>query len=236
MQRNERVKRLTLHSCYYEEHISDILASSLPSMNLQALSLHDINIASDGWPYLFRNIMNCTELTQLDLSWNELNESTVHFLAKSIVAQRKISRLSLSSCSLDDNCIKELAKGLRYHFALESLDISRNQPSEERGVSHLKELLLFNTSIVKLNVEGCGLDIQTLYEFESRLRYNNSYLRNFCSLAVFDVFDVITSNPQVGKKTKAVHHKVDELTPVSTATEERDADETNSQAEEEERS
>ena len=95
-------------------------------MNLNSLSLIDINVARNAWPYLFRNLEHCSDLIRLDLSRNELDGTSIHFLAKSLMIQKQVSKLSLASCDLDEDCMRELAKGLRHHRVLSSLDISQN--------------------------------------------------------------------------------------------------------------
>ncbi|KAL7530716.1 hypothetical protein ACHAXR_003640 [Thalassiosira sp. AJA248-18] len=193
MQWNKRVQQLTFRSCDWEDHITDIMASSLPLMKLHSLSLIDMNISIDGWPYLFRKISECRELQQLDLSRNELDESIVYLLARSLTAQMQISKLSLASCWLDTQCIKELATGLRYEYQspLISLDISQNNQLNDCDVVYLQDLLLSNNSIIQLKTGGCGLNNQSLRTIESGLRYNNSCMKFLCPVAIFDIFDFI---------------------------------------------
>ena len=191
------IRELTFFRCDWEEHNSDIVASSLPFLGLHSLSLVDINVADDSWSYLIRNIEQCKELIHLDLSSNQLEYGEIFLLAKSLVAQKTVSKLTLSDCDLDHRCMKELAKGLRNHNALTSLDISKNKHIE-KGVIYLKDLLKFNNAITTLNVEACGLSKQSKDDIEDGLRYNNSYLKSFFSKATSKaIFGVVDSIEQI---------------------------------------
>lgn len=228
MQHNKHIRELTFHSCHWEEHIADIVASSLPFMSLRSLSLVDITIAVDGWPYLFHKLIDCTELTRLDLSRNKLDASSIYLLTKSLTAQQQISKLSLSSCRLDDKCMKELAKGLRNYSTLTSLDISNNKKMTDKGVIYLKDLLNFNNSITDLKVDRYGLNTRSTNEIESGLRYNTSFLKCFFSFAIYDFVDSIVT-PQRGKNEEndaesALEPAAVDNDPIMDG---RDADETN---------
>ncbi|KAL7530835.1 hypothetical protein ACHAXR_003703 [Thalassiosira sp. AJA248-18] len=195
IQHNKCIRHLTFLSCDWEEHDADIVASSLPFMILNSLSLVDTNIAADSWPYLFRKIEECRELIHLDISRNELGHSSIHLLARSLKSQTLVSKLSLSKCGLDNQCMKELAKDLRNYSTLSSLDLSKNNQLSDKGVIYLIDLMKFNNSISEMKVDECSLNKQSLNAIESGLRYNNSFMKNFfsetTSQAIFGVVDTI---------------------------------------------
>lgn len=195
MQQNKQIRHLAFQSCDWDYHNAEIVASALPYLRLHSLSLVDITIAVDFWPYLFKNIKRAKELLLLDLSRNKLDESIIGQLTKTMTLQQNISTLVLSSCSIDDKCNKELAKGLRKYSPLSSLDVSKNDQMSDRGVVYLKDLMKFNSSITELKVNGCGLSTRSLDAIESSLRYNNSVLKGFLSESVsqtiFGVVDMI---------------------------------------------
>ena len=188
MQRNKRIRHLSFHSCYWEEHNTDLLASALPVMSIHTLTLVDINIADNGMPFLFRNIMNCSELQQLDLSKNELDSKTLRLLCSRLANRRSITNLTLQMCGLNDLCMKELYKGLREHPTLTNIDISQNILISDIGVVYLIDLLSKNSSITELNVDNCGLHKKTVHAIESGLNYNRSSLKLFLSRTVYDIF------------------------------------------------
>ena len=188
MQRNKRIRHLSFHSCYWEEHNTDLLASALPVMSIHTLTLVDINIADNGMPFLFRNIMNCSELQQLDLSKNELDSKTLRLLCSRLANRRSITNLTLQMCGLNDLCMKELYKGLREHPTLTNIDISQNILISDIRVVYLIDLLSKNSSITELNVDNCGLHKKTVHAIESGLNYNRSSLKLFLSRTVYDIF------------------------------------------------
>ncbi|KAL9179319.1 hypothetical protein ACHAXT_008609 [Thalassiosira profunda] len=188
MQQNKTIEHLTVRSCRWAKYISDIMALSLPMMNLVSLSLIDVNMPEDCWPYLFRKIGECRELTRLDLSRNRLSQSSIYMLTRGLTAQRLCSTLVLSSCRLGNGCLWELDRGLR-DTSLASVDLSKNPNLGDKGAIYLHGLILRNSSITHVRVDGCGFGEESLDDFESGLRYNESIMRNVCSYSVFDLFD-----------------------------------------------
>ena len=195
MQHNRHIRHLSFHSCVWEDHNAEIVASALPFLNLHSLSLCDIKIHVDSWPYLFKNIKRSKELLLLDLSRNKLDESIISQLTKTMILQKNISTLVLTSCGIDDHCNKELANGLRKYSPLSTIDLSKNREMTDKGIVYLKDLLKFNTSITELKVNGCGLSGRSLDAIESSLRYNNSVFKGFlsesASQTIFGVVDMI---------------------------------------------
>ena len=195
MQHNKHVRHISFCSCDWDEHNTDVLSSSLQYFNLNTLSLVDVNISADSWPYLLQSIEQCKELIQLDLSRNVIDCSNINLLTKCVCRRKTISKLVLSSCGLDDRCVKELAKGLRKYKTLTSLDISQNTRMTDTGVVYLKDLLKFNNAVTELKVDGCCLNKQSMAAIDSGLRYNNSFLKSFFSestaTSLFGVVDSI---------------------------------------------
>jgi hypothetical protein len=205
MQHMKQLRHLSFRHCEWDDHNAEIVATSLPYLKLLSLSLVGINVAVDSWPFLFNSIKRSRELIFLDMSHNIMDDAVVGSLARVIAKQNSISTLVLSSCGIDDDCAKELARGLRGYSTLTSLDISKNGTIARKGggtvrltrkgVVHLRELLKVNTSITELKVHGCGLDKKSLIIIEGCLRYNNSILKSFlsenASQRIFDVVDRI---------------------------------------------
>ena len=207
MQHNRHLRHLNFHGCDWDEHNSETIAASLPFLNLHSLSLVDINIDLDAWPYLFENIERLKNLIVLDLSRNKVDGEFIRLLAKSLTIQKSVSTLTLSSCGIDDHGAKELAKGLRKYSPLTKLVLSRNVELSDKGVVYLKDLIKFNQSISELKVDGCGLNNRSLNSIESGLRYNNSFLKSFfsesTSQAIFGVVDSI-ENIDIGESTRTI--------------------------------
>jgi Ran GTPase-activating protein (RanGAP) involved in mRNA processing and transport len=207
MQQNKRIQHLAFHWCDWDEHNIDIVATSLPFMNLLSLSLVGIYIAVDSWPFLLNKIKRSKELILLDLSWNSMDHTIISLLTKTMMIQQSISTLVLSSCGLDDQCAKELAKGLREYSTLRSLDLSKNNQMSSKGVVYLKDLMKFNNTITELIVNDCGLSDRSLNAIENSLRYNNSLLKSFlseaASQAIFEMVDAI-EKIDIGESTRSI--------------------------------
>eukprot|EP00985_Skeletonema_marinoi_P026707 scaffold20941_cov143-Skeletonema_marinoi.AAC.6 len=176
----------------------EIIASALPLMNLTSLSLVDVNFPTEEClHYLLENVEHAKELKLLDLSQNKLDERSIALLSKSINRQNQISRLVLSSCSLDNVCMKELAIGLRGYDPLTNLDVSKNKNVGDRGALLIQDLLKGNSKIMNLNVSGCSFSETSLDALEAALRYNNSFLKTFVSVStgqqIFDVVDALAN-------------------------------------------
>ena len=176
----------------------EVIASALPFMNLTSLSLVDVHFPTEEClHYLIENVEHAKELKLLDLSQNKLDVRSVAYLSKSISRQNQITRLILSSCSMDNACAKELAVGLRGYDQLTNLDVSKNRFLSDRGALQLRDLLKGNSKITKLNVSGCRISGTSLDALEAALRYNNSFLKTFVSVStgqqIFDVVDAIAN-------------------------------------------
>eukprot|EP00581_Thalassiosira_minuscula_P007574 CAMPEP_0183703766 /NCGR_PEP_ID=MMETSP0737-20130205/1383_1 /TAXON_ID=385413 /ORGANISM="Thalassiosira miniscula, Strain CCMP1093" /LENGTH=472 /DNA_ID=CAMNT_0025930563 /DNA_START=59 /DNA_END=1477 /DNA_ORIENTATION=+ len=198
MQHNRCIRQLTFRSCRWGDHDTDILSSSLKFMTLHSLSLVDMNISSESWPYLFRHLETCKNLILLDLSKNKIDAHCIHLLAKALKKSNSISSLLMSECRLDDNCIKELSRGLRGYSTLTTLNISHNNRISDRGVACLKDLIKDNSAISELNVDGCGFSKESMNVIEGGLRYNNSYLKNIFSAKTSQtIFGVVDSIEQL---------------------------------------
>jgi Leucine-rich repeat (LRR) protein len=145
------------------------------------LSIIDIvnDVANDTWTHLFYNIEQMKHLSNLNLSYNSLNESIVTVFTKSLGVQSGITQLCLSHCDLDNNMVIKLSKTLRTYDKLTKLDISYNRSLTDKVGVHLLDLLKCNTSIVTLSFVGCvGLKKRTVSALSARLRYNNSTLKS----------------------------------------------------------
>jgi hypothetical protein len=180
----DSLRSLNFTSCDWDEHNLDTIASSLPLLGnntLCNLSIIDIvnDVANDTWTHLFYNIEQMKHLSNLNLSYNSLNESIITVFTKSLGVQVGITNLCLSHCDLDNNMVIKLSKTLRTYDKLTQLDISYNRSLTDKVGVHLLDLLKCNTSIVTLSFVGCvGLKKRTVSALMARLRYNNSTLKS----------------------------------------------------------
>ena len=134
-----------------------------------------------------------------------LDSSVILSLAKALTVQNTTSSQSLSSCGLDNGKLNKLVSSLLPYAILSTLDISNNTDMSDRVGVYLIDLIKSNTSIVSLKVDGCNLRTRTMDAIEGRLRYNNSFLRNFfnetTSRGIFDFVDVVKEKTHICRAT-----------------------------------
>jgi len=197
MQHNKQLQELAIVSCELAGANTDIVSASLPLMKLRSLSLVNTNLTLDGLRFLCDNIVKTPSLAHLNLSRSELGRQGTELLAETLKSpkQPQITTLVLSSCSLDDQCINELSKGLRRSSTITTIDLSKNDFGDQAAL-YLKGLLEKNSAIKELRLEGCGISRKRKKAIEDGLRYNNSILKSFgfsatTSLAILQTGDVI---------------------------------------------
>lgn len=134
-------------------NISFFLSCSSLSEPLEALELPYLSLTSGDVAYLSRS-PHASSLTDLDLSENRLDESSLHSLRHLVArAERCLTRLSLCGCGLSDGPLGTLLPSLGLCHALRSLRLALNPLSRAAlvelarvaaGISSLKLVLYPN--------------------------------------------------------------------------------------------
>ncbi|XP_051517884.1 NACHT, LRR and PYD domains-containing protein 3-like isoform X2 [Myxocyprinus asiaticus] len=129
-----------------------------PNCNLEELRLERCNITSRGC----RFVSECSRLRALDLSDNDLQDSGVKQLMKSLKSPLcKLEKLRLSQSRLTDKGFLYLASALISNpSSLKELDLSTNFP----GHSGIEQLCTFlkksNCALEKLRLDSCELTVE----------------------------------------------------------------------------
>ncbi|XP_060771569.1 leucine-rich repeat-containing protein 14 [Neoarius graeffei] len=120
----KRLRRLSLTALCLSGHLR-LLLSSL-SEPLEALELLYLSLTAGDLTYLSRS-PHASSLTELDLSENRLDESSLHSL-RHLFARAKhcLTRLSLCGCGLSDSPLRALLPALEQCHALRSLCLALN--------------------------------------------------------------------------------------------------------------
>ncbi|MCJ8731188.1 hypothetical protein PDJAM_G00196420 [Pangasius djambal] len=120
----KRLRRLSLTALRLPGHLR-LLLSSL-SEPLEALELPYLSLTSGDVAYLSRS-PHASSITELDLSENRLDESSLHSLRHLLArAERCLTRLSLCGCGLSDGPLGALLPALGQCHALRSLRLALN--------------------------------------------------------------------------------------------------------------
>ncbi|XP_041664261.1 NLR family CARD domain-containing protein 3-like isoform X2 [Cheilinus undulatus] len=174
--------KLSKRSC---EALSSVLGS--PSSSLTELDLSYNNLQDEGVELLFKGLrsphcklktlrlndcklsekickalalvlsLDSFNLTELDLSNNNLQDAGVEFLSEVLKSpQCKLETLSLSGCLITEVGCASLARALESKSNLRELDLSYNHPGE-KGKQHLSALRANeNCRLEALRMDQCG--------------------------------------------------------------------------------
>jgi Ran GTPase-activating protein (RanGAP) involved in mRNA processing and transport len=195
MQRNQQIRELAILSCDLSGFNSDVVAASLPLMNLTSLTLDNTNLTLEGVRFLCHRMKDSPDLLQLNLSGNALGRRGMKLIISCLKSPRqKLKYLDLSCCDLDDACVKYLAKCLQENPNLVHLNLSDNNIGND-GAEYLKLLLNENHCITDILVDGCRISKRRLRMIDDGLRYNSTFLKTIfsesISLAILDSVDLI---------------------------------------------
>ncbi|XP_067272532.1 NLR family CARD domain-containing protein 3-like isoform X2 [Pseudorasbora parva] len=122
------------------KELSDLLED--PHCQLKTLRLNDCNLTYKGCSALARVLGSDTNLKELNMNHNNLQDSGVKLLCTGLESiSCKLEKLRLSDCGITEEGYKALASALRSNPShLIELDLAGNDPGES-GVKELSDLL-----------------------------------------------------------------------------------------------
>lgn len=121
---------------------------------LITLDLSSCDVRKEGLEHIVEGICADSELQNLSLNDNHLDESCVDSLRDLITCSKTLKKLELGWNSLYTvETWKHLARGLEENKTLVDLDLSWNALGKE-CVPHLRLLLTRTQSLTKLNLSG----------------------------------------------------------------------------------
>uniref|UniRef100_M3XL18 Uncharacterized protein n=1 Tax=Latimeria chalumnae TaxID=7897 RepID=M3XL18_LATCH len=193
---NNQLQKLSSSNCYLTSICCEVLSSflsrnhSLTELNLsnnpirdagmslicnvsnnqiQKLSLNSCSFTSGCCEVLSSCMRRNRSLTDLDLSFNQIQDSGMSLICKADNDQ--IQNLRLNSCSLTSGCCEALCSFLKQNQSLRELDLSFNQ-LKDLGMSEICKA--DNNHLQKLSLKRCILTSGCCEALSSFLKQNQS--------------------------------------------------------------
>ncbi|XP_067272531.1 NACHT, LRR and PYD domains-containing protein 12-like isoform X1 [Pseudorasbora parva] len=158
------------------KELSDLLED--PHCQLKTLRLNDCNLTYKGCSALARVLGSDTNLKELNMNHNNLQDSGVKLLCTGLESiSCKLEKLRLSDCGITEEGYKALASALRSNPShLIELDLAGNDPGES-GVKELSDLLEDpHCQLKTLRLSDCSITEEGYRALASALRSNPSHL------------------------------------------------------------
>ena len=147
------------------------LAQSITSWGddppLQELNLSRCSMPKKVWPELLQSLSSCKQLTDLDLSYNNIGEAG-RYLAQSITSwgdNSPLNNLYLNACSIPEQVWPELLQSLSSCKQLSHLDLADNIIGE--AGSYLAQSITSwgdNPPLEQLHLDNCSIQEQVCPE------------------------------------------------------------------------
>jgi len=178
---------------------ADVVSASVPLLGLRSLCLIDTQLTVGGLRFLAEHVERTPTLTQINLSLNRgvaASAEAVRLIARLLASDVlvNLTSVSLASCALDPDAVRELARAVVDNATLTTLDLSGNRFGDE-GARHLRYLLDRNHTLKELGVRGCDITKRRRKAIDDGLKYNNSMLKSLfskeTSLSIFSAVEQI---------------------------------------------
>ena len=160
-------------------------SQSVPALELSHSFWDETCISSAGAVSIFRSLEHNTNLEELDLSGNSQladgdSEAVGCAIERMLNVNRTLKVLNLSSCGLTTGVASHIFRSLEHNSRLEKLALSENrQLAEGDSVAvgcAIQRMLNVNTTLIVLNLSGCGFASQVATHFSNGLA-QNQYVR-----------------------------------------------------------
>ncbi|XP_072307423.1 leucine-rich repeat-containing protein 34 [Eucyclogobius newberryi] len=124
---------------------------------------------------LSKCLLNTTDVTALDLSYNNITDKGVKHLAELLQGENSLRSLDLTFNDIGESGAQLLSQSLQSNTTLLSLTLSGNKVKNV-GAMRLADLLQVNHALQELRLEHCDLDTQSVIAFAIVLKSNRTLL------------------------------------------------------------
>lgn len=162
------------------DNVDAILTAITDNPHLEAISLDNLNIASQWLEDIIAAVATCPNMREVSLTGNRLSKKSVDLLAQSLTKWTKLENLQLESTGIDSQDLATITQGFPAESALKKLNLSANALYDE-GAQHLHELLPKLPALRHLWLESCNLKDDGVLAIGEELAKATSELTH-CSL------------------------------------------------------
>ncbi|KAL4097405.1 hypothetical protein QTP88_022191 [Uroleucon formosanum] len=188
--------------------------------NLKILNLKGNQIGNKLTVYISKILLNNTNITELQLDWNNIGDSEDTFsqLCHSLMSNTVLNTLNLANNNLCQTCGFHLAKMLTINKCLKMIDLSWNCIGES-GAALLLKSLKNNDILIELNIQGNSVSVEMSSMIAKQLKQNESFNEinqnevQIRSLSLFEHVASVNKNyqAQLNIINNQYHNSVDEL-------------------------
>ncbi|XP_059375810.1 NACHT, LRR and PYD domains-containing protein 3-like isoform X2 [Carassius carassius] len=180
LQSSNSLRELDLSNNNLQDSGVKLLTDGLKSSHCQLsiLGLAGCNLTGQCCESLCSSLQSSNSLRELDLSYNNLQDSGVKLLTDGLNSSHcQLNILRVTDCNLSDQCCENLSSSLQTNSSLKEMDLSNND-LQDSGVKLLSDGLKISHCQLKiLRLSGCMVTEEGCCFLASALSLNPSHLR-----------------------------------------------------------
>lgn len=165
------LKKLIIYRNRVDMFVCNMYETLCENLKIEDLKFRFELIPHDIFKKIMNNLMNNTNLLQLDISHNNLTDDCIKELSEYLKVNKKLKVLNLEKNNIGDEGLKILSEILLQNNEIKELDISWNNYTDE-GIKHFKKFILKSNSIEKIFLSKEGLSEEGIKEIKEAFKEN----------------------------------------------------------------